>query len=401
MALSKKIPIFNQNLSAQPSIYGNYGVTNFAGETVNEFTALGISTVFSCVTLLANTVASMPLKAYRLNGTQRTNEPLPLVLADPDPLNSTSFELLHQIVVSMALHGNAYLSIDRDKFGNAIGLVPLHPYLVQVLAGADLGSRAYSINGIPLDAANILHLRTLTPPQSLVGVSPLMQSRTMLGLNLAMDRHLAQWYGEGATPASIIETGTKELTRDQAAIIRDTFEASHRRHRRVAVLSNGMTWKPVNASASDQQMMELKESTVREVARIFQVPVHMISGMGDNQTYQNVENANLNFLTHTILPWLVRLEKAFSKLIPDSLDVVFDTSMLLRSDAISRAKVNYMHVQMGARNPNEVRILEGDQPYIGGEVFHQIMQGSPLAGGAFPALGEEPNSTTPVLGVLD
>jgi HK97 family phage portal protein len=401
MALSKKIAIFNQTGSPQAGYYGNYGAASYAGEVVNEFTALGISTVFSCVTLLANTVASMPLRAYRMVGTNRVNEALPMVLADPDPLNSNTFELVHQIVTSMALHGNAYLNIDRDKFGNAIGLVPLHPYQMQVLAGFDQSTRRYLFLGNELDPANVLHLRALTPPQSLVGVSPLNQSRTMLGLNLAMDRHLAQFYGEGATPSSVIETGAKELSRDQAAVIRDTFEASHKKHRRVAVLSSGMTWKAVNASASDQQMMELKESTVREVARIFQIPVHMISGMGDNQTYQNVENANLNFLTHTIMPWLVRLEKAFSKLIPTGLDVVFDTSTLLRSDAISRAKVNYMHVQMGARNPNEVRILEGDQPYDGGNVFHQVMQGNPLAGGAFPALGEEPTSTTPVLGILD
>jgi phage portal protein BeeE len=109
-----------------------------------------------------------------------------------------------------------------------------------------------------MDNEDIIHMRWMTPPQSLVGVSPLIQTRNLTGLGLAMDRHLAQWYAEGGTPSSVLETDQK-LTNEQAQIIRNTWEATHRRHRRPAVLSDGLKWKPISASAADMEMLGTRE----------------------------------------------------------------------------------------------------------------------------------------------
>jgi HK97 family phage portal protein len=123
--------------------------------------------------------------------------------------------------------------------------------------------------------------------------------------------------------------------------------------------------------------------------------------MGDNQTYTNVEQASLNFLTHTIAPWIRRIEIALSKVLDPGVDVAFDTSTLLRVDALTRAQVNKINVQMGARTPNEVRQIEGMEPYDGGDVFHQAFQGTAIAGGDLPALGEDADPSAPTMGVLE
>ena len=402
-AVGNKLSIFNNYQTPQNSFFGSTSVTALSGERVDEGTALGISAVMGAVSLLADSVASMTLKAFKLDGNgNRFGVSLPQVLANPDP-QSTSFELVHQMMTSLALHGNAYVHIDRDYRGNAIALIPLHPYQIQVLSNADQTGRIYKLRGTELNTEDVLHIRWFAPPQALLGISPLIASKSTIGLSLAMNRHLEQFYAEGATPSSVIETGAKELTPDQARVIRDNFEASHRRHRRVAVLSSGMSWKPVNASASDQQMIELRESVIRDVARAFRIPTHLLAAMGDNQTYTSTEMAGMNFLTYSIAPYLRRLELAFSQIIEPGLDVVFDTSTLLRSDALSRAKVNMAHVAMGARTPNEVRQLEGFERSTspGMDEFHQSLAGNTVAGGELAPLGTDGQKQTPVLGILD
>jgi HK97 family phage portal protein len=393
-------PQFNNYVSPLSQLYGQTSMTSAAGERIDEWTALGVSVVLGAVSLLADSVASMPLRAYAIDKTgQRVMRPLPDVIADPDP-ESNTFELIHQMMASMALHGNAYVKIDRDRSGTMIGLVPLHPYQMQVLPTGDQTGRRYLHLGNDIDRDDMIHVRWFTPPQSLVGVSPLNQTRNLVGLAIAMDRHLAQFYGEGGTPSGVLETSQK-LNLEQARVIQATWEATHRRHRKPAVLSDGLTFKPITTSAADAQMIQSREQIVRDIARIFRVPSHLIGSMGDNQTYTNVEQASLNFLTHTIAPWIRRIEIALSKVLDPGTDVAFDTSTLLRVDALTRAQVNKINVQMGARTPNEVRQIEGMEPYDGGDVFHQAFQGTAIAGGALPPLGEDADPSAPTMGVLE
>ena len=396
-----RYPQFNNYVSPLSQLYGQTSMTSAAGERIDEWTALGVSSVLGAVSLLADSVASMPLRAYSIdkNGS-RIMRPLPDVIANPDP-ESNTYELIHQIVASLALHGNAYVKIDRDRSGNMIGLVPLHPYQMQVMPNGDQTGRRYLHLGNDIDREDMLHLRWFTPPQSLVGVSPLNQTRNLVGLSIAMDRHLAQFYGEGGTPSSVLETDQK-LTLDQARIIQGTWEATHRRHRRPAVLSDGLKWRPITTSAADNEMIATREQLIRDIARIFRIPSHLIGASGDPQTYQNVEQASLNFLTHTIHPWLRRIEIAFSQILNPGDDVAFDTSTLLRVDALTRANVNLINVKMGARTPNEVRQIEGMEPYEGGDEFNQVLTGSIVAGGAdVPSLGTDADPSAPVMGVLE
>jgi HK97 family phage portal protein len=228
----------------------------------------------------------------------------------------------------------------------------------------------------------------------------LNQTRNLVGLAIAMDRHLAQFYGEGGTPSSVLETDQK-LTLDQARIIQGTWESTHRRHRRPAVLSDGLKWRPITTSAADNEMIATREQIIRDIARIFRIPSHLIGATGDNQTYQNVEQASLNFLTHTIAPWIRRIEIAISRILDDGTDVAFDTSSILRTDALTRARVNSINIAMGARTPNEVRQIEGMEPYDGGDSFTQSLVGNVTAGGQLPVLGTDSDPSAPVMGVLE
>lgn len=384
-------PVYANTYNPLNLLYGQTSVYSSAGERVDEVTALGVASVLSAVSLLADSVAAMPLVGMQ-NGRPAA---VPRLLLDPDPEESNRFELMHMIVASLALHGNAYVKVDRDSRGEPVGLLPLHPYQINVLPDKQMSGRSYIWLGRDIPREDMLHIRWFTPPQGLVGISPLLQQRTMMGLAMAMDRYLAQWYGEGGTPSSVLETD-RPLTKEAMINLRESWEASQRKHRRPAVLADGLKWRPVSVSAVDQDFVNVKEQVLTEVARIFRIPPYMLNVKSASQTYQNNEAAALTFLTYTLQPWLTRIEIALSRLLPPDLDVSFDPSSLLRLDALTRAKVQMTRIQSGTRTPNEERAVDGLPPYPGGDRFVQVLPGAPMQETNVP-VGFDPDPSTPAV----
>lgn len=349
---------------------------NWTGETVTEDSALEVAAVLACVSLLADSVASLPLRAIKQVGDR--NEPLavPSYIQTPAP-TVTSYELIHMLVSSLALHGNAYAVLDYAG-GLLKSITPLHPaHVVVTISGS---SRTYNVMGIEVPLDNMMHLRWFTSPQQAKGISPIHTQRTTIGLSLAMDRHLAQFYGEGATPSSVLETDS-EMTVEAAKVLQATWESQHRRRRRPAVLSGGLKWRAVSASAADMELNATREAQIQEIARIFRVPAHMVGSSGSSQTYQNIEQAGVQFVTYTLLPWLRRIEDALSNLMPSPQIVRFDTSAFLRADTINRYRAHQVGIASGFITPNEARNTEGLEPYFpGGDAFFLALPGAPMAG---------------------
>ena len=350
--------------------------TNWSGESVNEANALEVTPVLACVSLIADSVASLPIRAIREVGGR--TEPVSMPGWLQDTLDMTMYEFFHMVVTSLALHGNSYNYLDRDlTTGNVLAITPLHPTNVQVTVRD--GKRFYTTNGIPVPSENILHIRWWTPPQAAIGLSPLEMQKTTIGLALAMERHLAQFYAQGATPSSVLEVDG-DLTVEQAKVLQETWETQNKRRRRPAVLTNGMKWRSVQTSAADAEMNETRAEQIAQIARIFRVPAYMIGARGDSQTYQNNESAGMHFVTYTLLPWLRRIEVAISSLMPTPRRVVFDTSYFLRADTINRYRAHQVGIMSGFITPNEARQVENLEPYEGGDDFVMALPGAPMAG---------------------
>lgn len=361
----------------QNSGYGT-GLTNWSGEQVNESTALQVAAVMACVGLIADSVASLPLRVVRLVGDRAERLPLPKVFVNPSPTVS-AYELIHQTVSSLALHGNAYIWTDRASNGEVTALTPVHPNNVQVFGNGMQSARTYSVAGSNVDASSLLHLRWWTPAQSLKGISPIEEQKTTIGLALAMERHLAQFYAEGGTPSSVLEADG-DLTTDQAKVLRETWFNTHNRRRLPAVLTRGMKWRAVTSSAADMEMQASREFQISQIARIYRIPAYLIGAKGDSQTYTNAEAAGQHFVTYTLLPWLRRIEDAFSTLLPRPQNVRFDVDGFLRANTLDRLQAYQLAVATGIRTPNECRASEGLEPYVGGDEFVMALPGSPMAG---------------------
>jgi hypothetical protein len=216
--------------------------------------------------------------------------------------------------------------------------------------------------------------------------------RNTVGMGLAMDRFLAQFYGEGATPSSVLETDGS-LTTEQARQIRDNWVESHYKHRKPAVLQGGLKWRSITTSAADMQMLEHKESIIRDIARVYRIPLHLIIGTGgDSQTYQNIEALGSAFFKYTLLGWVRRLESAFSEMLPRPQFVRFNPEEFLRADLATRVRAQQAQIMAGTMTPNEAREIENREPYEGGDQFVLGVAGAPIAGvegGELPTLGTD------------
>lgn len=365
------------------------GLTNWSGEPVTETTALQVSAVMACVGLIADSCASLPLRAMRKVGDRNVPLDTPRLFTDPSS-TVTGYELIHQTVSSLALHGNAYLYVDRSANGDPLALTPIHPNNVDVTPAGDSAGRRYTVAGSFVPPENILHLRWWAPPQALKGISPIQEQKTTIGLALAMERHLAQFYADGGTPSSVLETDG-EMTVEQARVLQETWFNQHNRKRRPAVLAGGLKWRPVTVSAADMELNSTREQQIAQVARIFRVPGYLIGAkMGDSQTYTNAEMAGQHFLTYTLMPWLNRIETAFSGLLPRPQFVKFDVDAFLRADTLSRLRAYQLAVMTGIKTPNECRANEGLEPYEGGDEFVLALPGAPMAGtNLIPPLGSD------------
>lgn len=365
---------------------------NYSGEIVTETTAFASTAVMSAVSLLADSVAAMPLELSTVRAGRLERLPTPSVLMRPNQMQ-TMFEFIHQVMLSLALHGCAYIYAPHRAGELPDEMRVIHPNLIKKQYMSDDGSAFYVIGDREHSSNELKAIHWILMPNQMRAISPLEALRNTIGTSIAMDRFLAQFYGEGATPSSVLETDAT-ITEEQARILRDTWADAHTRRRKPAVLTGGLRWKSVTVSAADAQMIEHREAIVRDIARAYRIPLHMINGSGGNsQTYQNVEQAGINFVRYTLLPFMRRIEDSLCAMLPLTQRVRFDSSEFERADLTTRVRAQQLQISTGTMTPNEAREQENREPYEGGDQFIIGISGIPVAGlqgGDLPTLGTDP-----------
>ena len=355
------------------------GLYNYTGEKVNEMSALGISTVYSAISLIADSIALLPVKTLRYDGQKTIFTEKPKFLEKPNvSLDLTMFSLLHQTITSMAMHGNAFILVDKDRQGRPIQLTPVHPEKVKVeMQNSQKVFMLQTTKGSydrKISSNNMLHFVWYAYPGQLVGVSPLRTNSNTYGLALAMERHIAQFYGQGGTPSSVLETD-RDLTAEQANILKETWINNHNKNRKPAVLTGGLKWKAISDAAGNE-LIAARDQIVHEIARVFRIPAHLLLSKDGSNVYSNIESNGLAFIRHTLLPWIRRIEDGFTTLLPGKQFVKLDTDEYARGDQLSRVRSFQVAVSSGIMTPNEARAKMDLEPYEGGDKFYIGLQGA-------------------------
>lgn len=367
------------------------GYETDAGITVTEETALQYTAVFSAIRILSEGVSMLPLKIYeRLERGKRTatDHPLYTLLhSDPNP-EMTSMEFRDTVTGHLVGWGNAYVNIVYDVAGRVKELWPLLPNKMRVKRENGILRYYYRLpsNVVTVVAAEeILHLRGLGF-NGIVGYSPIGMARQAIGLGLAAERFGARFFGNGARPGIVMEH-PNVLSDEAAKHLRESWEARHEgieNSHRVAILEEGMKIHEIGIPPEDAQFLETRKFQVNEIARLFRIPPHMLQDL-ERATFSNIEQMSIDFVTHSLGPWLVRWEQRLNKslLTKDERRRYFVEHLvagLLRGDITSRYNAYSVGRQWGWLSANDVRELENMNPVDGGDIYMMPMNMVPADG---------------------
>jgi len=352
-----------------------------AGVDVSEESALTFSAVYGCVRILAESAASLPLKVYRRAGargkaTARQHWAWSLLHDAPNP-EMTAVVWRELGMVHVLTWGNAYSRIEWAGNGAARAVWPIHPSRVTVKRSA-AGAVFYEVRPDPatdppgghpaiLEPADMLHVPALGW-NGLVGLSPVRLAREAVGLGQAAEAFGSGFFGNGARPGGVLSVN-QALDPKARAKIAEAWEAAHQgveRAGRVAVLGLGASFTATTIPPEDAQFLETRRFQVSEVARIFRVPPHMLADL-ERATFSNIEHLGLEFVMHSLRPWLVRWEQEINrKLFGTSgtagLYAEHAVDGLLRGDQASRFAAYAVGRQWGWLSADDVRELENLAP---------------------------------------
>lgn len=403
-----------------PRWYATLGPVVSGGMSWSDSTALGSTAVWCANQVLCDSVAMLPLKVYlrRADGGRRktpdTSHPLYALLHDEPNPEQTSFEFRWWMQANLNIRGNAYAWIERARGGRVLALWPLLAAHMEVDGDLRNGLR-YRYRGdgrewvIPQE--DVLHLRGPWR-DGLVGLAGLRQCADALSVGVAQDRYAAAFYRNGSAPQGTLESPeTPRDPEDASKRVRQNWQEIHGgpdRAHRIAILWAGMQYKPMGVTPADSQLVDARQFSITEVARVFLIPPHRLMELS-HATFSNIEHQGIEFVQYSLQPWLSRWEQRLAHDVFSEADrathfAEFVVDGLLRGDIKSRYEAYQTGVLSGFMTPNEVRDLENLEPVDGGDTLLVPVNMQPLeralSGPAMDA-GIEPSAGAGEEGLAD
>ncbi len=346
-----------------PDVYGEAipsRLDTLSAKGLSETRALQMIAVWSCVSIIADNVASLTLEQFNAS---KSSAPLPSPPWIEKPNDEmTPIDFWHRVLSSLLLNGNAYIFYSMGST-TLQALYPIHPSLVNVTRRR--GRLVYGIGGKEYDSSSIIHIRAFTVAGSDVGLSPIEYARQAIGLGLTAEEFGARFFDQGITMSGVIET-PKDLTEAQARILAKTFGDMHTGTKKAhlpGVITNGGAWKQLSITPEQAQFLETRRFQKQEIAALFRVPAYLLDPSVQSSWGTGIQEQNRAFVQYTLTPWLGRIEQAISAALnPRALKVKFSTKALLRGSTLER----YQAYALGLTNKwltvNEVRAEEGLEP---------------------------------------
>lgn len=358
------------------SAYTFYMGGSTSGKQVTERSAMQMTAVYSCVRILSEAVAGLPLHLYRYKeggGKEKAIDlPLYRLMHDEPNPEMSSFVFRETLMTHLLLWGNAYAQIIRNGKGEVIALYPLMPNKMRVERDEN-GSLYYEYihssdeadtmknTTVRLTPYNVLHIPGLGF-DGLVGYSPIAMAKNAIGMAIACEEYGAKFFANGAAPSGVLEhPGVIKDPQKVREAWQSQFGGSQNANK-IAVLEEGMKYTPISISPEQAQFLETRKFQINEIARIFRVPPHMVGDL-EKSSFSNIEQQSLEFVKYTLDPWVMRWEQSLSRALfteeeKKTLFFKFNVEGLLRGDYQSRMNGYATARQNGWMSANDIRELE-------------------------------------------
>jgi HK97 family phage portal protein len=237
----------------------------------------------------------------------------------------------------------------------------VHPDRVAVMVNGD-GTQTIRINGEPYNGADLFHVKAFPWPGSLLGLSPIAYARESIGLGLGAEKYGAKLFGDAAIPSGVLTTDQR-IGDAGAADLKARWKNAHQGRREIAVLGGGAKFQPITISPDEAQFIQTQKFNVATICRFYGVPPEMMAGeTAGHEAYTSPEMRGTDFLTFTLRPWLARVERAVSGLLPSTQTAKFNAGGFVRATLRDRYEAHRVAIEAGFLTRNEVRELEDRPP---------------------------------------
>ncbi len=365
-----------------------------AGVVVNEKMALKYTAVWCATRILSESLAALPLNLFEIlgprNKVKAIDHPLHKLLHDEPNPEQDSMVWFDQQMQALLNHGNAFA--EKTMAGRRVqALWPIHPSRIprtniirndsnRATEVGSPGELIYLVNNddgtrTPIPSSNMLHVPGVLSGDGLYGKGVIEWGANAIGVAVATEQHTASFFRNGAS-TNVALKHPRHLSEDKARQLREQWQqvygGSENAYKTV-VLEDGMEAQTLSFDARQAQLIEARNFSITDISRLYRIPPHMLADLS-RATFNNVEASNLSFVIHSLIPWVVRFERAFKRQLltesekqrykPD-----FNVTGLLRGDMKARAEFYTKLFNLGALSPDDIRELEGQNSVEGGDQY--------------------------------
>ena len=349
--------------------------------SVGVDSALQVSTVWACVSLLVENVASLPLVVYQVgsDGQRMAAKGTRLysIFHDSPNKRQTSLEFWEFMMLNFVLRGNAYARIDRDSSGDVVSLWPLAADQVEVLVADDASLvyiYSYDNKGLVYNENDILHIRGMG--NGVIGLAPLEYMRSSVGVATEAQNHTKRTFKKDARRPGVLMSDTV-LTPDQRVAVKKNFgDIVTGNGRELYVLEAQFKFEPLGMSPADIQLLETRRFAVQDLARWFGVPSILINDTSESTTLgSSVQQIVDGFHKLKLRPLLERIEQVLYQRVlspkqrSQGFIAEFNLDALLRSSLKDRMEIYAKGTQNGIYTRNEARKKENLPEMDGGDML--------------------------------
>ena len=345
--------------------------------SVGSDNALTFTAVWAAIRLLSESVSSLPLGVYSKTDGDKIiaeNNPVYSLLKIRPNNYQSKITFLEKVMMDLLTKGNSYVRIERNRGAIPTALLPLNADDVNIkfIDGVlfyETGSNIY-------DASDILHFKTITR-DGIIGLSPIDQCKNSIGWGMAVEEFGNTFFKNGAKLSGVLQTD-RALSETAIGRLKNSFNNVYAQltgANSTVVLEEGLTFKPISISAEQAQFLASRTFSIEEVARIFNIPPHMLKDLSKS-SFNNIEMQSQEFVTYTLMPYLTRIEqemnlKLFRTNEIGKTFVEFNVNGLLRGNVKDRSEFYRTMLNIGAMSINEIRnkenmnkIADGDKHFM-------------------------------------
>lgn len=368
--------ILNETIQTwEQPLFDAFVTPTVSGETITADNALKVGAVYACVNIKANAIAKLPLQVFKKSrdggrDRDKSHRVSYLIENRPNPYQ-TPFVFKHTVTIHRNLWGRAYVRMVMDRVGNITELVLLDPS--KVIEAEDTTGDKWFVYNHKGKQEKYHHSEIIYLPYGPGGKSPVEIARETAGTMVAAQKFSSSFYANGTTTKGALKI-PGQLNKDAKDKVRQAWAEQNSgvaNANSVAILDSGMEWVDMSMPLKDAEFIASQKFNIAEIARIFNVPLHMLNEL-DRSTFSNIEHQSMEFILNTIQPECTAMEeemnfKLFTTNEQKRYYVKFNLNSALRGDSKTRAEFYEKMLDKGVYNINEVRALEEEDAIEGGD----------------------------------